>query len=79
MYIKNDNQEGSVPSSPQIADHVLHLMLQDLIKPLGETGLLDKDRQESLLLIKQAVIALSQKAHAYEKIYQSENASHIRN
>ena len=79
MYIKNDNQEGSVPSSPEIADHVLNLMLEDLIKPLGETGLLDKGRRESLLLIKEAVIALSQKAYAYEKIYQSKDASHIRN
>ena len=79
MYIKNDNQEGSVPSSPEIADHVLNLMLQDLIKPLGETGLLDKGRRETLLLIKDAIIALSQKAYAYEKIYQSKNESHLRN
>ena len=79
MYIKEDYDAGDVPSSPEIADHVLNIIAQDIIKPLIKTGLLDEGKQKSLLLIKDAVIALSQKAYAYEKIYQSKNESHLRN
>lgn len=79
MYIKNYNQEGDIASSPQIADHILDLMAKDIIKPLGEAGLLDEGKQKTLLTIRDVVVTLSQKAYAYETIYQSKNASHIRN
>ena len=79
MFIKNSTQEEKIPNSPQIADHVLNLLAQDIVIPMIKKGLLDEEKQRTLLLVKDVVIALSQKAHAYEKIYQSKNASHIRN